>query len=189
MLLTTAIEATFYKIQSGKVDQRATFFGVRHLTRMTTHSTFKRVRGPWPDVPAVRRRVMQANKPVNTAPELQVRRVLHRMGYRFRLHRKDLPGRPDLVFPSRRAVIQIHGCFWHQHLGCDQAHLPKSRQDYWIPKFKRNIERDRENECRLNEMGWRVLVVWECELVELSDLVKRIERFLGPPRKSQDRAS
>lgn len=102
---------------------------------------------------------MQANKSKNTVPELLVRRLLHRMGYRFRLHRKDLPGRPDVVFPRRRAAIQIHGCFWHQHPGCAHARLPNSRRDYWAPKFVRNIERDRENERRLVENGWRLLVL------------------------------
>jgi DNA mismatch endonuclease, patch repair protein len=121
---------------------------------------------------------MQANKSWHTAPELQVRKMLHNSG--FRLHRKDLPGQPDLTFPGRRAVIQIYGCFWHQH-GCVQARMPKSRQDYWIPKFARNVERDRENERHLIETGWRVLVLWECELGNPDAVAQRVEQFLGPP--------
>ena len=123
---------------------------------------------------------MQANVPKDTAPEMLVRRLLHRLGYRFRLHRKDLPGRPDLVFPGRRAAIQVHGCFWHQHPGCAHAHIPKSRQDYWIPKFARNIERDRDNQRRLIEMGWRVMILWECEVADPEAVAQRAKRFLGP---------
>lgn len=150
------------------------------LDPATTRGSFKRAKGPWPDVSPACRKVMAANKGANTAPELLVRRMLHAMGYRFRLHRRDLPGRPDIVFPSRRAVIHVHGCFWHQHKGCDQAHLPKSRLEYWIPKFEDNIRRDRENERRLAEMGWRVLVLWECELGGRGELGGRLTRFLGP---------
>lgn len=125
---------------------------------------------------------MRANKPRDTAPEMLVRRALHARGYRFRLHRKDLPGRPDLVFPGRRAAIQVHGCFWHQHPGCPHAHVPKSRQDYWIPKFARNVERDLVNEGLLITMGWRLLVLWECELADLEAAVRKAEKFLGPRR-------
>ncbi len=146
---------------------------------MQTHDSFKRVNGPWPGVPEARRRVMQANKCRDTAPELLVRRMLHRMGYRFRLHRRDLPGRPDLVFPGRRVVVQVHGCFWHQHPGCRHARVPKSRQEYWVPKLAQNAERDHDNERRLAEMGWRVLVLWECELVDPGAVARRAERVLG----------
>ena len=148
---------------------------------METHDAFQRVKGPWPGVPESRRRVMRANKSCDTAPELQVRRMLHGMGYRFRLHRKDLPGRPDLAFPIRRAVIQINGCFWHQHPGCRHARLPKTRPEYWTSKFARNVERDRDNERRLAGMGWRVLVLWECELVNPDAVAQRAGHFLGPP--------
>ena len=112
-----------------------------------------------------------------------VRRVLHNAGYRFRLHRKDLPGRPDLSFPARCAVIQVHGCFWHQHAGCPKAHVPKSREEYWVPKFARNTERDQDNERRLVKLGWRVLVIWECELADLDMVKQRAACFLGPPGK------
>jgi len=149
---------------------------------MQTTETFRRVRGPWPGVPETRRRIMRANKPTDTTPELRVRKMLHGRGYRYRLHCESLPGRPDIVFPGRRAAIQIHGCFWHQH-GCSRARLPKSRLEYWAPKFARNVERDRENETRLRQMEWRVLVLWECELSDLESVAQRIGQFLGPTRK------
>ncbi|WP_245498884.1 very short patch repair endonuclease [Rhizobium ruizarguesonis] len=125
---------------------------------------------------------MQAVKATHTSPELEVRRLLHGMGYRFRLHRRNLPGCPDIVFPSRKAVIQVHGCFWHQHTGCRHGHVPKSRQNYWGPKLARNVERDRENERRLEEMGWRALVVWECALIDRERVAREAADFLGPPR-------
>ena len=99
----------------------------------------------------------------DTAPELAVRRIAHRMGLRFRLHRKDLPGRPDLVFPKHRLAVFVHGCFWHQHDGCQYAHIPKSRTEFWTEKFAQNVARDRRNEDALRTLGWRVLVIWECE--------------------------
>ena len=92
--------------------------------------------------------------------------MAHGMGYRYRLHRKDLPGKPDLAFPGRRKVIFVHGCFWHQHACPRGARSPKSSRDYWIPKLKRNKQRDAENQSRLREMGWKVLVIWECEMKE-----------------------
>lgn len=127
-----------------------------------------------------RSRVMKAVTSADTRLEIMVRRSIHRMGYRYRLYRKDLPGTPDLVFPSRRKVIFIHGCFWHQH-SCRQGNrLPKSRQDYWIPKLRRNTERDAENEKMLQEMGWDVMVIWECETRKASrdTLCEKITSFL-----------
>jgi DNA mismatch endonuclease (patch repair protein) len=124
---------------------------------------------------------MRANKAANTGPELELRRMLHGMGYRFRLHRRSLPGCPDMVFPGRTAIIQVHGCFWHQHEGCRDARRPKSRPDYWGPKLARNVERDRENERLLEAMGWRVLVVWECTLADREAITRTIVGFLGPP--------
>jgi len=117
----------------------------------------------------------------NTKPELKVRQTAHRLGYRFRLHRKDLPGKPDLVFPRFMAVIFVHGCFWHLHpeAGCKDAVLPKSRIDYWLPKLKRNVERDHSNVETLNELGWRVLTLWECETKDSARLAQRIRDFLG----------
>ena len=99
----------------------------------------------------------------DTKPEFAVRRAAHRLGYRFRLHRRDLPGTPDLVFPRLRKVILVHGCFWHQHVGCRLARQPKSRPDYWLPKLERNWKRDAETQATLRELGWDVLVVWECQ--------------------------
>ena len=107
---------------------------------------------------------MSRIKGKDTKPELVVRRLLHSMGYRFRLHRKDLPGKPDIVLPKYRMVIFVHGCFWHRHNLCRYAYNPKSRTEFWNAKFKATIERDRENATRLQTAGWRVIVVWECEL-------------------------
>lgn len=98
----------------------------------------------------------------DTKPELAVRRIAHKLGLRFRLHRKDLPGRPDLVFPRRRLAVFVHGCFWHRHDGCRYAYTPKSRVAFWTKKFAENVARDRRNEEALRDLGWRVLVIWEC---------------------------
>lgn len=99
----------------------------------------------------------------NTKPEIRVRSMLHQMGYRFRLHRKDLPGKPDIVLPKYETVIFVHGCFWHRHPNCQFAYTPKSRVEFWKKKFARNVERHDEVEARLTADGWRVVVVWECE--------------------------
>lgn len=118
----------------------------------------------------------------DTKPELLVRRVVHGMGYRYRLHRRDLPGTPDLVFPGRRKVIFVHGCFWHRHPdpACKLARLPKSKHDFWVPKLERNRERDEDNERQLHALGWDVLSVWECQLSRPEELRARIQEFLGP---------
>lgn len=115
------------------------------------------------------------------APEMRVRRLAHALGYRFRLHRKDLPGKPDLVFPARRCIIFVHGCFWHQHPdpACRDARPPKSNQAYWLPKLSRNVARDQEHIARLEALGWRVLVIWECETADQAALGKRLRAFLG----------
>jgi len=117
----------------------------------------------------------------DTRPELVVRRLVHALGYRYRLHGADLPGRPDMVFRRRRAVIFIHGCFWHRHPdpSCRLARLPKSRLDFWEPKLSRNRARDLDVEQRLNESGWRVLILWECELRDLAMVASRVRDFLG----------
>lgn len=117
-----------------------------------------------------------------TKPELWVRQLLHRLGYRFRLHRAGLPGRPDLVFPSRRKIIFVHGCFWHAHEDCKVANRPKSRRSYWDAKFKRNRARDEANQKSLQQDGWRVFVVWECETNSDVSLASRLARFLGPAK-------
>jgi len=107
---------------------------------------------------------------MNTRPELIVRRRLHALGFRFRLHRKDLPGRPDVVLPKYRLAIMVHGCFWHQHEECKEGRKPTSNESYWGPKLARNVERDAEKESALKALGWRVLTVWECETKDLEKL-------------------
>lgn len=121
-------------------------------------------------------------------PELAVRSLVHRMGFRFRLHRKDLPGKPDLVFVSRRKVIFVHGCFWHSHEGCKTAHVPKSNLGYWRPKLERNRTRDARNVAALKASGWRTLVIWECETHSERTLQKRIRAFLGANAASRSAA-
>ena len=107
---------------------------------------------------------MASIKGKDTLPEMAVRRKAHRLGYRYRLHQRQLPGKPDMVFASRRAVIFVHGCFWHQHSAKQcKARPPKSRLDYWLPKLRRNVERDKRNQKLLRASGWHVLVIWECE--------------------------
>ncbi|MDP9440574.1 MAG: very short patch repair endonuclease [Actinomycetota bacterium] len=100
----------------------------------------------------------------NTKPELAVRSALHALGYRFRLHRKDLPGKPDVVLPKHRAAVFVHGCFWHQHPGCAKATLPKNNAEFWREKLEGNVARDARNRERLRKLGWRPIVVWECEV-------------------------
>ena len=117
--------------------------------------------------------------PRNSLPELRVRSILHRLGYRFRIHRKDLPGKPDIVLPGRNAVVFVHGCFWHGHI-CKIEKMPKSRTDYWGPKIKANQQRDRRKSRQLRSLGWRVITVWECELKKAERLEKRLARLLGP---------
>lgn len=116
----------------------------------------------------------------DTKPELLVRRIAHEMGYRFRLHRRDLPGAPDLVFPSRRKVIFVHGCFWHRHTepACKLARMPKSRLDFWATKLENNKKRDEKNIVLLNDLGWETLVMWECQTADRGALRVRIGEFL-----------
>lgn len=121
---------------------------------------------------------MRAIRSKGMRPELAVRSLVHRMGYRFRLHRTDLPGKPDLVFSSRHKVIFVHGCFWHSH-DCRLSHTPKSNGDYWGPKLERNRARDVLNAESLTIAGWKSLVVWECETSDSGGLAKRVRRFLG----------
>lgn len=115
----------------------------------------------------------------DTKPELAVRKFLHGNGYRYRLHRKDLPGSPDIVFPSRKKVIFIHGCFWHRHERCKAATTPNTRIDFWQNKFEANIRRDSRNLKQLKEMGWKTFIVWGCEVKDILHLRKRIFSFLG----------
>lgn len=114
----------------------------------------------------------------DTKPEMVVRRLLYEMGYRFRLHRRDLPGTPDIVFTGRRAVIFVHGCFWHHHEGCRLAAVPATRRDFWEAKITANKARDRRAVAQLRRDGWRVAVVWECQTREVGGLGYRLKRFL-----------
>jgi len=118
----------------------------------------------------------------DTKPEMIVRRMVYGMGYRYRLRRRDLPGKPDLVFGPRRKVIFVHGCFWHQHelADCLDGRRPKSNTDYWDAKLKRNVERDNENRTALETDGWEVLVIWECETTDNLTLRKKVDTFLSP---------
>jgi DNA mismatch endonuclease (patch repair protein) len=118
----------------------------------------------------------------NTAPELIVRRLLYALGYRFRLHRRDLPGTPDIVFPSRRKVIFVNGCFWHAH-GCRIGRPPKSRQEFWLPKLERNRLKDARNRRALRNLGWGVLTVWQCRTRTKDRLAGQLLSFLGKPGK------
>jgi len=116
----------------------------------------------------------------NTKPELRLRKALHKMGFRYRLYDKKLPGSPDLVFPKYKSVIFVHGCFWHRH-GCNKTTMPSTREDFWKAKFKANVERDGKNVRDLEAAGWRVLTVWECELkkADETDLFQKIRKFLS----------
>lgn len=116
----------------------------------------------------------------NTSPEMRVRSLLHRLGYRFRLHRRDLPGRPDIVLPKYRTVILVHGCFWHRHKGCRRTTSPKSNVEFWENKFERNMLRDRRNTYQLRRAGWRVRVIWECQTEPEERLRRHVRRVLRP---------
>jgi len=118
-----------------------------------------------------RSRNMSAIKSKNTKPEIAVRKLLHSMGYRFRLHRKDLPGSPDIVLPKYKTVIFVHGCFWHRHENCKYASNPKTRKEFWENKFKANVKRDKNNFKELKNLNWKVLVIWECELNYLQEII------------------
>ena len=124
---------------------------------------------------------MQSVKSRDTGPEMVVRRLLHGMGYRYRLHRKDLPGKPDIVFVARRKAIFVHGCFWHGH-DCPKGRLPKSRLDYWQPKLDENRIRDRTKTEQLKSLGWNVLVIWQCETVDKETLASRLQDFVDSPK-------
>ena len=129
-------------------------------------------------VDPARSELMRRVRGKDTTPERAVRRVAHALGYRFRLHRRDLPGTPDLVFPRLRRAIFVHGCFWHRHEGCARTTTPKTRAAYWREKFEQNIRRDRRNLAALRRLGWSVLVVWECQTFERTELLATLSRFL-----------
>ncbi len=125
-----------------------------------------------------RSRLMAKIRGKDTRPEMVVRRLVHGLGYRYRLHRKDLPGSPDLVFPGRRKAIFVHGCFWHRHPGCKLAYMPSTRRNFWKSKFENNIERDRKSVKALEELGWDILLVWECETRNPDSLPEKLTKFL-----------
>lgn len=139
--------------------------------------------------PERRSRLMGRIRGVDTGPEMAVRRAAHRLGYRFRLHRKNLPGRPDLVFPSRRAAIFVHGCFWHRHEGCRKSTMPRTRVEFWQAKFDRNVERDLDAQSGLAAAGWRVLVIWECQIAKAEAVDRLLLEFLGPAGSGRPVAS
>ncbi len=116
----------------------------------------------------------------DTLPELMVRSLLHRLGYRFRLHRKDLPGKPDIVLRKYKTVIFVHGCFWHRHKGCKRCTTPTTNAKYWVPKLEGNVKKDIEHRRTLKRLGWRTIVVWECEVKKPQRLVGRLKRALQP---------
>ncbi|MBI2418781.1 MAG: DNA mismatch endonuclease Vsr [Ignavibacteriales bacterium] len=130
--------------------------------------------------PARRSKNMQKIKSRDTVPELHIRKMIFAEGYRYRLHVKNLPGKPDIVFPKRKKIIFVNGCFWHMHnlSSCKISHVPKSRIDFWMPKLLRNVERDKTNLARLNELGYKTFVIWECEINGKNKLLARIKSFL-----------
>lgn len=140
-----------------------------------------------------RSEIMGLVKARNTRPEVFVRRLFHRLGYRFRLHPKNLPGGPDFALPRHRVAVFVHGCFWHRHPGCPNTRTPKSRVEFWEEKFQGNMRRDKRARRLLSKAGWRVLVVWECELVDTEALAAKIQKFMGgtrcgPSSSSRERA-
>ena len=128
-----------------------------------------------------RSQMMSGIRGRDTAPELIVRRIAHSLGHRFRLHRKDLPGRPDLVFPRYRLIVFVHGCFWHRHRGCRYAYMPKSRVPFWTKKFTGNVARDKRNQEALRNLGWRVLIIWECETRDEENVRRRLVGHIRRP--------
>jgi DNA mismatch endonuclease Vsr len=134
-------------------------------------------------VPPGRSRNMAAIRAKNTKPEMAVRRLLHAMGYRFRLHYPALPGRPDLAFPARFKLIEVRGCFWHRHSDpkCRNAVLPVTRRSWWAAKLQANARRDKRNMREIRKLGWDTLILWECELKNRANLAARLRRFLGEP--------
>lgn len=127
----------------------------------------------------LRSRIMRAVKSHNTTPELKVRSLVHKLGYRFRLHRKDLPGSPDLAFPGKKKAIFVHGCFWHGHRCARGARVPKSNTEYWRAKIARNVQRDKRTQKEMAKLGWQMLAIWECQLKNSDDLGFVLDRFLS----------
>ena len=131
-----------------------------------------------------RSEMMSGIRSRDTKPELIVRGIAHRLGFRFRVHRRDLPGSPDIVFPKHQAVIMVHGCFWHRHPDCQYASTPKTRVQFWENKFEGNVVRDRRSQSALRHLGWRVLVIWECETKDHDAVAARIVSYLGQAQRS-----
>ncbi|GJE53069.1 Very short patch repair protein [Methylobacterium tardum] len=141
--------------------------------------------------PETRSRMMSAIRGRDTKPELVVRKILRELGVGYRLHRKDLPGKPDISMSGRRKIIEVRGCFWHRHPGCRFAYEPKSRQEFWTRKFASNVERDERNDRALRDRGWQVLTIWECETAQGTSLQERVAEFVGAgehgaPSKGRD---
>lgn len=145
-------------------------------------STKRSSKSTYADVKQTTRSRMQAVRRFDTVPEMVVRRLLHQMGYRFRIHRKDLPGSPDIVLPRYRKIVLVHGCFWHGHEGCKRARLPTNNADTWWAKIKGNQARDQRNLTALRKLGWDVLVIWECELKEITQVAERLRDFISDGR-------
>ena len=172
-------------VDSTKVVDRV----IRHcnlikLKDMATASS--QPRPDFSDTSAERRANMAAISGKNTQPELLVRSLVHGMGYRYRIHVRGLPGRPDLVFASRRKIIEVRGCFWHRHPGCVYAATPRTRTDFWRAKFEATVARDACNIKALEASGWSVMVVWECQIADIH-LAKRLQAFLGRTRSRLDK--
>ncbi|MHC2018695.1 very short patch repair endonuclease [Methylobacterium sp. CM6247] len=130
-----------------------------------------------PPTPA-RTALMKKVRQRDTKPEIVVRRVAHALGFRFRLHRRDLPGSPDLVLPRHKVAVFVHGCFWHRHPGCRSASTPKANAEFWSDKFDRNVERDARKERELRALGWRVLIIWECDTRDAARVAERLSEFI-----------
>ena len=128
--------------------------------------------------PEKRSKIMSKIRSKNTKPEMAVRRLVHSLGYRYRLHDNKLPGKPDLVFRKHHKVIFGHGCFWHQHNSCQDGKLPSSNINYWQPKFEKNIKKDKDSQSKLEKLNWKFLVLWECEIKKRDELAKKIINFL-----------
>jgi DNA mismatch endonuclease (patch repair protein) len=133
--------------------------------------------------PEERSRIMSRVKGRDTKPEKIVRSLLHAMGLRFRLHRRDLPGKPDVVLPRHKKVVFVHGCFWHGHAGCPRAARPTSNVEFWNKKIDSNMRRDRVAQKELTALGWQILIVWQCEMRNLTALTDKLEQFFKPQEK------
>lgn len=153
------------------VECRRDSYMLAMASRTTDPSSIPPSRDP---VDATRSRIMRAVGRAHTGPEMMVRKLLHALGYRFRVHRKDLPGTPDIVLPKHKTAIFVHGCFWHRHEGCRLTTMPKTRVEFWRDKFDRNVARDQRNEDALTHAGWRVMTVWQCETQRRDELTERL---------------